>query len=265
MKRTRLNLVVDLAAIVLLLGMIATGFILWFPLPPGTETTRTLWGLTRYSWGHVHAWISLALLAVLLVHVALHWKWLVSVVGRRLGHEKMSARQTAVAGLITAVVLLIFASLFALLTFLNVRPLTESQRPGLPVTPGNAGSATTQNTVENPQSETGDEQTPPDTDLATDTIAAVSWSTDVWPILQRRCLRCHGPDRAAGNFRVDREEDFYGGDGGPLIMRGRSDASGLIDIVTGARRLPRPGSHRLAEDAVEVLKNWIDAGAPRVP
>ena len=44
MTRTTGNLVVDLVAAVGLLGMVATGYILYFPLPPGTNRSHTLWG-----------------------------------------------------------------------------------------------------------------------------------------------------------------------------------------------------------------------------
>lgn len=85
MKRTFVNLLTDLSAALLFLAMLATGFVLRFPLPPGTNKALSLWGLTRHQWGGVHFWISGALLAVLLVHLALHWQWVVSVVGKQLG------------------------------------------------------------------------------------------------------------------------------------------------------------------------------------
>ena len=43
MNRTFRNLIVDLAAAFLFLGMMATGYILRFPLPPGTNKVMTLW------------------------------------------------------------------------------------------------------------------------------------------------------------------------------------------------------------------------------
>ncbi|MGI9515520.1 MAG: DUF4405 domain-containing protein [Pirellulaceae bacterium] len=245
MKRTRLNLMVDLAAIVLLSGMIATGFILWFPLPPGTETTKSLWGLSRYSWGTLHAWISLGLLGVLFIHVVLHWKWLVSMIARRRGHEQPSAVRVAVIGVLTAVFLATVSALFAWLTFMNLRPLeVEQPQVEIPIT---------EDAIDSDQKK---DEALPNTQLFAD---------EVWPIFQRRCLRCHGPERASGNFRVDREADFYREADRPLIVRGEAAASGLIDIVTGVRRLPRPGSHRLSEDSVESLRKWIDSGAARDP
>ena len=51
-----------------------------------------LWGLLRHQWGTAHAWISVILLSVLAVHVALHWRWLVMGLSRRLGVAAWAAR-----------------------------------------------------------------------------------------------------------------------------------------------------------------------------
>jgi len=74
MKRFFDNLLIDLIAAALMIGMLATGYVLRFPLPPGTNKDLTLWGLTRHQWGDVHFWISLGLIAVILLHLCLHWQ-----------------------------------------------------------------------------------------------------------------------------------------------------------------------------------------------
>lgn len=83
MSRTLVNIIIDLVATLLFLGMIATGYLLRFPLPPGTNKTLTLWGMSRHQWGDIHFWISLGLLTVLMIHLALHWNWIVTVIGKR--------------------------------------------------------------------------------------------------------------------------------------------------------------------------------------
>ena len=74
MKRFFDNLLVDLIAAALMIGMLATGYILRFPLPPGSNKDLPLWGLARHQWGDVHFWISLGLIAVILLHLCLHWQ-----------------------------------------------------------------------------------------------------------------------------------------------------------------------------------------------
>lgn len=51
MKRTTVNLLVDLLAATFFVGMMATGYVLWFPLPAGSNKSLSLWGLTRHEWG----------------------------------------------------------------------------------------------------------------------------------------------------------------------------------------------------------------------
>jgi hypothetical protein len=110
MQRTIVNLIVDLTAAVLLLAMIATGYLLQFPLPPGTNKALSLWGLTRHQWGEIHFWISLGLLTMLAVHLVLHWRWLVNVIRQRMHLEKSGTSQ---AGWITGVIVIGLFGVFA--------------------------------------------------------------------------------------------------------------------------------------------------------
>jgi hypothetical protein len=77
MRRTNLNFLVDLLTLLACLGMAGTGSLLRFVLPPGTRGGRglTLWELDRHEWGDIHFWTAVALLALLILHVVLHWTW----------------------------------------------------------------------------------------------------------------------------------------------------------------------------------------------
>lgn len=133
MNRTLVNMLVDIAAGVLFLAMILTGFLLRFPLPPGTNQSLALWGLTRHQWGSVHFWISLAFLATLVLHVALHWQWVVSVVGKRIlrsGNPKPGMIKPAV------VTVLALAGLLGGFAWLTYAGRYEIQSPHAAPTPG---------------------------------------------------------------------------------------------------------------------------------
>jgi hypothetical protein len=93
MKRTAVNMVVDAAAFVAFVLLVSTGLLVRYQLPPGSgDPTRgglgrgamsrpitLLWGLSRHQWGDIHYWIALALVAILAVHLVVHWKWIVCV------------------------------------------------------------------------------------------------------------------------------------------------------------------------------------------
>ena len=101
MNRTITNVIIDLAAASLFVGMIVTGYILRFPLPPGTNRVLTLWGFTRHQWGTVHFWISLGMLAVIVIHLGLHWKWIVTVVGKRLRLVKRAHPESPIIAIVS--------------------------------------------------------------------------------------------------------------------------------------------------------------------
>src|SRR5262249_3892938 len=100
-KRLVDNLLIDLIAAAVMIGMLATGYILRFPLPPGSNKELTLWGLTRHQWGDVHFWISLGLIAVILLHLCLHWQWIAISVKRKLSRRKAVPGPSLVSGLMT--------------------------------------------------------------------------------------------------------------------------------------------------------------------
>jgi hypothetical protein len=125
MKRFFDNLLIDLIAAVLMIGMLSTGYILRFPLPRGSNKYLTLWGLTRHQWGDVHFWISLGLLAVILLHLCMHWQWIAISVKRRLSRTKAAPGSALVSGLITFLVLLAVLVLFGWAAQSGVNKITE--------------------------------------------------------------------------------------------------------------------------------------------
>jgi len=87
MNRNKLNLVVDVLGYFCMMALASTGLILLYRLPPGTggrhggETALTLLGLGRHDWGGVHFYIAVALLLLVVLHVALHWQWVKHTLG----------------------------------------------------------------------------------------------------------------------------------------------------------------------------------------
>lgn len=82
MTRKTLNAVVDALAFAGFVLLATSGVLLRWSLPPGSGHRTTIWGLDRHDWGAVHFWIAVALLAVLVVHLLLHWKWIAAVASR---------------------------------------------------------------------------------------------------------------------------------------------------------------------------------------
>lgn len=84
MRKATRNYIVDLVMFVLALLEVISGFVLWLVLPRGggymggrgliTEATF-LW--SRDTWLGLHNWIAVALLVIVILHLVLHWRWIV--------------------------------------------------------------------------------------------------------------------------------------------------------------------------------------------
>jgi hypothetical protein len=64
--------------------MVATGLLLEFRLPPGSEGGHGLsvFNLTRHEWGDRHLLLGYIFLALILAHMALAWPWLKKVAAK---------------------------------------------------------------------------------------------------------------------------------------------------------------------------------------
>ncbi|MEX2578368.1 MAG: DUF4405 domain-containing protein [Verrucomicrobiales bacterium] len=252
MNRGLLNLIIDLLAAVCLLAMVATGYVLRFPLPPTTNRTHELWSFSRHEWGVLHSWASLALLVVLLVHVLVHWKWIVAMVCRRFSHDKGSTPTRPLsAGLMTAAALIALVGLWAAATHLGVRerevPLHPLDKPG---------------ETKESRSNSAEVSAVPLSSPPPESQAPDFWK-DVMPVFEISCVACHGPEQQHAGFRIDRREDFFSAKSGkPLVVPGDTESSRLLDIVSGKIKTRKAAAaHRLLPEEIALLEAWIVAGA----
>jgi hypothetical protein len=95
----------------------------------------------------------------------------------------------------------------------------------------------------------------------------VDFSRDVLPVLSERCFVCHGPDakNRKADLRLDRKESALRADD-PVIVPGKSGESALIERITSAdldEVMPPPKAGKpLVAAEVDVLRRWVDQGAP---
>ena len=97
------------------------------------------------------------------------------------------------------------------------------------------------------------------------TKEAISFNRDVRPILNDKCLRCHGGVKANGEFSMLFEEDAFGKtqSGEPAIVRGNHKKSEIYKrIVHEDPELRMPSdSEPLTQKEIDILAEWIDQGA----
>ncbi len=109
MKRTTVNFIVDLISFISLLGLVITGFIIKYILPPGSggghgggfrggrgpsENVKALWSMTRHEWGDIHFYLSVAFVVLMLVHLILHWTWIKCYFKSMFGLQQTSQQET---------------------------------------------------------------------------------------------------------------------------------------------------------------------------
>ena len=89
----------------------------------------------------------------------------------------------------------------------------------------------------------------------------------VWPLLKDKCFGCHGGDAEdiKGDFDISAREGFLrGGESEePCVVPGDSDQGTLIEAISWAGlEMPPKENDRLTDEQVEMVRRWIDGGAP---
>src|SRR5215472_2597145 len=90
-----------------------------------------------------------------------------------------------------------------------------------------------------------------------------SYAKDVAPIFASNCAGCHGGNAKMGNLSLDSYDSLkQGGHSGPVIVPGKSEDSRLYLLITKKAQPAMPLSGTpLSEGEIEIIKQWIDAGA----
>ena len=81
MKKLWINFTVDLAMFICMAFLALSGLVQKYALPPARGSRRgigpeEMWGWTRHDWGEVHFWVAITAVALLIIHVVLHWTWI---------------------------------------------------------------------------------------------------------------------------------------------------------------------------------------------
>jgi len=109
----------------------------------------------------------------------------------------------------------------------------------------------------------------------------VDFTKDIEPIFKESCIKCHhlSPDdpkhKPKGKFRLDdAAEAMKGGDSGKAIIPGNANDSLLYKLLQGPVKtgddeidaMPKPKKGEdwkpLPKDQIDLIKAWIDEGAP---
>lgn len=93
----------------------------------------------------------------------------------------------------------------------------------------------------------------------------VSFNDTIWPILQERCLSCHGGEKDKGDLKLDSLEAFTkGGENGPIFVAGKPEESTMYKLTILPKDdpdiMPAKGDP-LTEEQTKAIHTWITEGA----
>ncbi len=103
--------------------------------------------------------------------------------------------------------------------------------------------------------------------LASKQPSAVNFAKEVFPILQRSCIECHGAKKQSGDLRLDqREAALQSG----LIELGQEQLNNLetsellrrVSLPRGDEEVMPAIGEPLSKAEIAVLRKWIEQGAP---
>jgi mono/diheme cytochrome c family protein len=95
--------------------------------------------------------------------------------------------------------------------------------------------------------------------------ANVDFGAQVFPILDKSCISCHGPDKKKGGLRLDsKAAAFKGGDDGIVLIAGdaaKSDLYRRITLSEGSDDVMPNKGDLLTKAQTDLIRDWINQGA----
>ncbi len=97
---------------------------------------------------------------------------------------------------------------------------------------------------------------------------SLTWQSDIWPLLEDRCLSCHSGATPNGDFDIVNFDAWIhatSSSGNPYVVAGKPDSSELVwrlEGSNGLQRMPATGAP-LPSETIELVRNWISQGAAK--
>ncbi len=88
----------------------------------------------------------------------------------------------------------------------------------------------------------------------------ISFTKDVLPILQSRCVNCHGGERVSKGLTLKTYNDLMtGSENGPVVTVGKATDSLLVEMIV-SQKMPKNGP-KLTPQQVQLITEWVNQGA----
>jgi len=97
-------------------------------------------------------------------------------------------------------------------------------------------------------------------------VTGVTFDKDIKPLFEKSCVKCHGPEKQKGKYRLDSlEAALKASDSGGAIIKGDSAKSALVQAISrldpDIEMPPEGKADPLTPEQVGLVRAWIDQGA----
>ncbi|HKS38691.1 MAG TPA: c-type cytochrome domain-containing protein [Verrucomicrobiae bacterium] len=93
----------------------------------------------------------------------------------------------------------------------------------------------------------------------------IDFQKQIQPILEKNCVKCHGPEKQKGKLRLDsKEAAMKGGNDGPAFVAGDASKSELhrrITLPPGDDDIMPNEGDPLTKEQIDLVREWINQGA----
>ena len=91
-------------------------------------------------------------------------------------------------------------------------------------------------------------------------VENVSFNSDIYPLLERRCIKCHGGEFPSEGLNLESYEGLMAGSqNGAVVIAGDANNSLLFEQIASGE-MPKRGSD-LTTEQIEIIRQWINEGA----
>jgi hypothetical protein len=119
-----INLVLDIALLVVFVGLLFAAVVVRFVFPPGPAAAGwRLWGLDYDAWGGIQFGMLAVLTGGVLVHLMFHWTWVCTMLASRLSGDRkarVDEGMQTIYGVMLLIAILVGISIAAGAAFLTI-------------------------------------------------------------------------------------------------------------------------------------------------
>jgi len=90
--------------------------------------------------------------------------------------------------------------------------------------------------------------------------ATVSFANDVLPIIESRCVNCHGGDRTQEGLDLKTHASLMAGSSNGFVVTPGDAANSLLVELIANQKMPKRGP-KLTPPQVQLIMDWVNQGA----